>query len=88
MDQEFTESAMEDKNLNEDQLGLDYEECCTAERVRWKKKKNARMRMSSNERRREEGGCLCSDNVEINSLKRTHHQSGKRARGRNRPSSI
>jgi len=88
VDSEMTNNVVEDDDIKENQFGLENEECCTTERVRWKKKKNARMRMSSNERRREEGGCLCSDNVKINSLKRTHHQSGKRARGRNRPSLI
>jgi len=77
---------VEDKIVNKNQLGMDYEECCTTERMRWKKKKNARMRMSSNERRRKEGGCF--DNVVVNSMRRTHYQSGKRSRGRNRPSLI
>ena len=89
VDLEITESAVEDDDLMEDQCRVDNEESCTAERVRWKKKKNARMRMlRSSGWRREEGVYLRSDNVNIDSMKWTHYQSGKRSRGRSRPSLI
>jgi hypothetical protein len=86
---EIAESAVENDELMEEQLGLgDKTESRTTGRVRWKKKKNARMRVSGYERQRGKGGCLWNFNVEISSIKRTHFQSGKRARGRNRPSLI
>jgi hypothetical protein len=86
---EIAESDVEHDELMEEQLGLDDKtESRTTERVRWKKKKNARMRISSSKQRRGQGGCLWSDNVVINSIRRTHYQSGKRSRGRNRPSLI
>jgi hypothetical protein len=82
---ESSEKAIEDDELKEDQIGMDNEESCTAEKVQ-KKKKVRRRRMC--DRRSDERTCLRSYNVNINSLKRTHYQSGKRARGRNRPSLI
>jgi hypothetical protein len=88
---EMTESAVEIEELMEEQLGLDDKtESRTTGRVRWKKKKNARMRRSipSSGWREVERIFLKNFNVEINSIKRTHFQSGKRARGRNRPSLI
>ena len=86
---ENTESAVENDELLEDQLGLDDKtESRTTGRVRWKKKKNARIRMSRSKRQKGKGGCFWSDNVVINSMRRTHYQSGKRSRGRNIPSLI
>jgi len=79
------QSDWEDDELKEDQIRMDNEESCTAEKVQ-KKKKVKRRRMC--DRRSDERTCLRSYNVNINSLKRTHYQSGKRARGRNRPSLI
>ena len=86
-DLKMAESAVEDDDIKEDQFGLDNEECCTAENVRWKTKKNVRSRIIF-KWRSEEGICLRSSNVDINSMKRTHYQSGKKTRGRNRPSFI
>ena len=82
---ESSEKAIEDDELKEDQIGMDNEESCTAEKVQ-KKKKVRRRKMC--DRRSDERTCLRSYNVNINSLKRTHYQSGKRVRGRNRPSLI
>ena len=71
----------------EDELGLDDKtESQTTDRVRWKKKKNARMRVSGYEWRSGEVRYFWCDNVVINFMRRTHYQSGKRSRGRNRPS--
>ena len=42
---EMTEGVGEDDELMEDQIGLDNEESCTADKVRWKKKKKVRRRM-------------------------------------------
>ena len=86
---EMTKSAVEIEELMEEQLGLDDKtESRTTGRVRWKKKKNARMRRSipSSGWREVERIFLKNFNVEINSIKRTHFQSGKRSRGRNIPS--
>jgi hypothetical protein len=88
VDMEITDNVVEDDDIKENQFGWENEECCTAEKVRWKKKKNARMRVPGYERRSGEVGCFWSNNVLINSLRRTHFQSGKRSRGRNRPSLI
>jgi hypothetical protein len=87
VDMEITENVVEDDDLLENQYGLDNEESCTVERVRWKKKKKVRRRMLF-EWRSDEGIFLRSFNVDIDSMKRTHYESGKRSRGRHKPSFI